>query len=178
LSGILIHLRDYQAAKAHAQQAVAICRRIRFARGLPAALLSLAHAEKWQGNLETACSYYEDALVGRSHMPPSTVINGLYGLGQARFRQGELVKAFAHFEEALKLARASRLLFRICEVAQDMVLVHIARNEFDGACARLRESLDSARQLGTPHFMAKAVAAAISLWKGCGKHEQAAVWVC
>jgi hypothetical protein len=40
----------------------------------------------------------------------------------------------------------------------------------------LHEALKVAWEIGTPHFLAKSLAAAITLWQACGKFEQAAVW--
>jgi hypothetical protein len=57
-----------------------------------------------------------------------------------------------------------------------MVFVHIARNELEAARVRLREALESAHQLATPPFMAKAIAAAVSLWQFSGDYERAALW--
>lgn len=177
LSGVYLALRDYAAAEDHARQAVAIARHFGMSRWFPPALFSLAHAEKWQGKLESACAHYEEALPpARLVCAPSTVINGLYGLGQARFRLGEYAAALAHFEEALALARNSQLPLRFCEVAHDMVYTYIALQEWDAARRRLREALESARKLGTPHFMTKTLAAAVTLWHACGDHQQAAIW--
>jgi tetratricopeptide (TPR) repeat protein len=177
LSGILLALRDYQAAAHHAQQAVVMARAFGMSRVLPPAMLSLAHAEKWLGEYDSACSHYQEAIAAaRSHGSPSSVSNGLYGLGQARFFQGHPTAALPHLEEAMAIAQEARLPLRICEISHDLVLARIACNELDSARIQLREALSSARQLGTPHFWAKSLAAAITLWHHWGRHEQAAVW--
>ena len=155
LSGILICLHDYQAAEFHAQQAVAISRRIGFTRYVPVALLSLAHAEKWLGNFASACLHYEEALAQRSIMTPSTVVNAVYGLGQARFRLGDLDGAFDHFDEALNIAREKKIQFRLCEVLPDMVVLHLTRNESGAAQERLHECVTVTMQLRTPAFYGK-----------------------
>ena len=177
LSGIHLSLRDYVAAEDYAHRAVAIARSFGMSRWFPPALLSLAHAEKWQGKLESACAHYEEAIApARLLCVPSTVINGLYGLGQARCRLGEYAEALTQFEEALALARNSQLPLRFSEVVHDMVYAHIALQEWDAARVRLREALESAQKLGTPHFMTKTLAAAVTLWHYSGEHLQAAIW--
>lgn len=177
LSGIYLALRDYVTAEEHAHRAVAIARNFGMSRWFPPALLSLAHAEKWQGKLEDACAHYEEAIApARLVCAPSTLINGLYGLGQARFRLGEYEVALTHFEEALALAQSAQLPLRFCEVVHDMVYAHVALQQWDTARLRLREALAAAQKLGTPHFQTKTVAAAVTLWHNCGDHQQAAVW--
>jgi hypothetical protein len=57
-----------------------------------------------------------------------------------------------------------------------MVFVHLACNNLPTARTRLQEALGSAQQLGTPHFMAKVLAAAIAVWLRSGNPEQAAEW--
>jgi tetratricopeptide (TPR) repeat protein len=177
LSGIYLALRDYEAAEAHAQRAVAIARNFGISRWFPPALISLAHAEKWQGKLESACAHYEEALApARLVCAPSTVINGLYGLGQAQFRLGDYAATLANFAEALELAQTTRLPLRFSEVIHDMVYAHIALQDWDAARARLREALESAQKLGTPHFLTKTLAAAVTLWHSFGEYQQAAIW--
>ena len=177
LSGISLALRDYEAAEQYAQRAVVMARAYGLSRWFPPALLSLAHAQKWQGKYESACANYEEAIAGaRIVCPPSTVVNGLYGLGQAKFMQGDYAAALTHLEEALPIALKAQLPLRICEVAHDLVFVHIASNEPDAAQAQLQEALRNAILLGTPHFLTKTLAAAIMLWHYWGRHEQATVW--
>src|SRR5687768_16567159 len=65
---------------------------------------------------------------------------------------------------------------RIFELATDSVFAYVAHLEFNSARIRLRESLTCARQIGTPHFLAKTLAAAIALWYACGDSELAALW--
>ena len=65
---------------------------------------------------------------------------------------------------------------RIFELANDYVFTHIARMEFEAAHVRLRESLTCARQIDTPHFLAKTLAAGIAVWHSCGEQEQPALW--
>jgi tetratricopeptide (TPR) repeat protein len=177
LCGVLIFLRDFKAAEDYASRALEIARSNGFPRMIPPALLSLAEAEKDLGKLGSARLHYEEGIAAaRSISPPSTIVNGLYGLGQVHFLQGDTDKALERFEEALEIALEARLLFRICEVAQDAVMLHLARSEFDMARARLYELVSSAKQLNTPHFMAKALGATVILWHRLGKHQQAAVW--
>jgi tetratricopeptide (TPR) repeat protein len=176
LSSNLLFLRDYQAAEAHAQQAVVLSRHVGFTRFIPVALLGLAHAEKWLGKFEGACIHYEEALTERSVLAPSSVINGIYGLGQARFRQGNLVKAAIHFDEALRLAREGRILFRVCEVLPDMVILDLTQDKLDDARANLYELVKVAQQLNTPPFKVKAVSTAVILWQYQREYQQAATW--
>jgi tetratricopeptide (TPR) repeat protein len=52
-------------------------------------------------------------------------------LGQIYLLQGQLDKAQTQFEEALKIASETRLLFRICEVLPDLVNLHLQNGEMD-----------------------------------------------
>lgn len=178
LSGIFISLRDYKSAEHHAEHALALARPLGKWRLLPAALFSLAHAQKWQGKYETASNHYEEGIsVARDvGTAPSNIANGLYGLAQARYLQGDYRAAVKHFEEALEIARSARLVFRVCQISHDMVLAYIALDQMEAARARLKEALSSAQQLNTPQFMSKALAAAIIVWQHSGELEQAALW--
>ena len=176
LSGIHNALRNYSASEEHAQQAVMIARRLGFTRLIPATLLSLAHAQKWLGKYESARLHYDEALAERSILNPSSVISGLHGLGQTCFLQGDFEKAFANFDEALQIAREKRILFRLCEVLPDRVMVQVARLEMGEARTSLHELVSGALQIGTPPYLAQALAAAVVLWQHSHAQEQAAVW--
>jgi tetratricopeptide (TPR) repeat protein len=178
LAGVHLALRDSETAEQHAQRAVALARPLGRSRFLPPALFSVAHAQKWLGKYESACTHYAEGIeVARAlSSAPSTIANGLHGLGQARYLLGDYAAALVHFEDGLAVARETRFLLRVVEIAHDMVFVHVVGGDFDAARARLREALAAARQLATPHFMAKALAAAIVLWQQTGDLEQAAVW--
>jgi len=178
LSGVSISLRDYVSAEHHAEHALALARPLGKWRLLPPALFSLAHAQKWLGKYETACNYYEEGIsIARDiGTAPSNIANGLYGLAQARYLQGNYTTALKHFEEALEIARSAQLVFRVCQISQDMVLAYISLDQVEAARARLKETLKSAQQLNTHQFMSKALAAAIIVWQHLGEVEQAAVW--
>ena len=176
LSGIYISLYDYPASEAHAQQAVAIGRRIGYAQFIPAALVALAHAQKWLYKLDKSCLHYEEALRQRDLLAPSTVISALYGWAQANFRQHDLEQAFAHLDEALRISLERQILFRRCEVLEGVVIVHAARHEIERARERLRELVDCSLQLGTPPYAAKVFSAAVILWHESGESKQAALW--
>jgi tetratricopeptide (TPR) repeat protein len=178
LSGVFLALRDYLAAEYHGQRAVIMARPLGKWQLLPPALFSLAHAQKWLGKYETACNHYQEGIsVARDiATAPSNLANGLYGLGQAKYLQGDYGTALAHFEEALAIAQSAQLVFRICQISHDMVFTHVALDEIEAACIRLKDALGSAQQLGTPQFMAKALASAIGLWQHLGQPEQVALW--
>ncbi len=178
MSGIYLAMEDYPAAKEHAHHAITMARPLGISRFLPPALFSLAHGEKAQGDYENACVHYEEGIdaaraVGSA---PSTIANGLHGLGQVKYFQGDYIVALSHFEAGLIIVREAHFLLRVCEIAHDMVFVHLTCGETEAARTRLQEALSSAQQLGTPHFMAKALAAAVALWQHLGKAEQAAAW--
>ena len=177
LSGISLALREYEKAEAHAQEAVTMAGVYGITRLLPPAMLSLAHAQKWLGKYDSACEYYEQAIaIARTVSVPSTLINGLYGLGQARFLQENYKGALLHLDEALGIARDAQLPLRFCEVAHDIVFAHVMCDELDAAQLRLQEALASAIRLGTPHFLAKSLAAAIIVWHQRGMVDRAAEW--
>lgn len=176
LSGILIYVRNYPEAEFHAQRGVDLARQIDFRRLIPAALVSLAHAQKWLGKLEAACLTYEEALRERPILAPSTVINALYGLGQALYRLGDLERALPRFLEASEIAREKQILFRLCEVLPDLVVLQLAREHLDEARAALAELIPHTIQLGTHPYMANALGAAVLLWQKLQKPDQAAQW--
>lgn len=178
LGGIYLDLGDFLTAEAHAQRAVDMARPLGKSRFLPPALFGLAHAKKNQGKYENACDHYTEGIeVARAiSSAPSSIANGLHGLGQAKYLQGDDEAALSYLEEGLQIVREARFLLRVCEIAHDMVFVHVTRNELESARIRLRETLESAQQLATPHFQAKALAAAVVLWQHSGEPEQAAVW--
>lgn len=177
LSGAYLATNDLETAQTYAQEALKMARSLGITRFLPPALLSLAHVEKAQSRLDNACEHYEEAIkIARAMSAPSVIVNGLHGLGQARATQDDYTAALVHFEEALGIAREARYLLRLCEVAHDMVFVHVKEGDLEAAYDRLADALDSAKQLGTPYFMAKAVASAVVLWQSLGEYEQAAQW--
>jgi tetratricopeptide (TPR) repeat protein len=178
LSGIHLALGDFPAAEEHARRAAAMARPLGRSRFLPPALFGLADAERSQGKADRAIAHYTEGLqVARAvSSAPSTIANGLHGLGQSHYLQGEPAEALACFEEGLEVAREAGFLLRVCEISHDMVFVHVARQEPQAARLRLQDALHSARELGTPHFMAKALAAAVVLWRHSGQPEQSAVW--
>lgn len=177
LSGLyIIALRDYPKAETHAQQAVAIGRRINFVHFVPAALIALAHAKKWLNKLDESCAYYAEALTQRDLIAPSSVINALYGWGQANYKQNDLEQAFTHLQEALEVATEKQILFRRCEVLLGVVVVDAARKEIGSACQHMRELINCARQLGTPPFIVKVFSAAVILWQVLGDLRQAGLW--
>ncbi len=177
LSGLyVIALHDYPSAEVHAQQAVAISRRIGFVQFTPSALIALAHAEKWLNKLDESCSHYAEALKQRALLVPSTVINALYGWAQANYRQNDLEQAVVHLDEALQIATEKQILFRRCEVLLGVVVVQVARQEIGSARQRLRELLDCVRQIGTPPYTAKVFSAAVIFWRALGDFKRAALW--
>jgi tetratricopeptide (TPR) repeat protein len=177
ISGIALFLGDYAAAETYALRAVEIARRLKLRRMLPVSLICLAHAEKTLGRLESACAHYHEAIeTGRALMNPSSLINAYYGLAQACFLQGDSNDALIHQQEALALARESRLPFRICEVTSDMVMVRAVRGEIEAARDRLREALTQAAQLGTRRYWTIVTGAAVVLWQQAGEFTQAALW--
>lgn len=177
ISGVYLALRDYAAAETMAAQAVTQSRAHPRSRLFARSVLALAHAQKWLGKLEDACESYARAVTAaRVVSPPSSLINALYGWGQALYMRGDPGAALQRFEEALPIARAVPHPLRICEVAHDSVFAHIACGDLAAARACLREACEVAQQLGTPHFLAKVVAAALTLAYHDGHAEQAAGW--
>ena len=177
LSGICLALRDYPAAEQYALHAVTLGRTFESSRLFPPALVGLAHAEKWLGKYESACAHYVEAITAtRTSGSPSTISNGLYGLGQTEFWQGDYAAALSHMQEALEVAQLAQHTLRVCEASLDLVYVHIAQQELSRAHDQLREALKIVRNIRTPHFVAKTLAVAITLWHASGKFEQAAVW--
>ncbi|MCC6612862.1 MAG: tetratricopeptide repeat protein [Anaerolineae bacterium] len=177
LSGICLALHDYQAAQRYAQRAVTLGRAFEHSRLFPPALLSLAHAEKWLAQYESANAHYVEALaIARLVCSPSTISNGLYGLGQSMFLQGNYGAALIHLREAVDVAREAQFAIRVCEASLDIVYVLVAQHELSLARDQLRDALTMATRIGTPHFLVKALAAAISLWHAQGEGEQAALW--
>ncbi|MCL4251678.1 MAG: tetratricopeptide repeat protein [Anaerolineae bacterium] len=177
LSGICLALHDYQTAEQYAQRAVILGRAFEHSRVFPPALISLAHAEKWLGKYESANAHYVEAIAAaRTVGSPSTISNGLYGLGQSKFRQGDYAAALLHMQEAAEVARLAQFMIRLCESSLDMVYVYIARQELSQARDQLCEAHTIAERIRTPHFLAKTLAAAITLWYAWGEAEQAALW--
>ncbi|MBI5668876.1 MAG: tetratricopeptide repeat protein [Chloroflexi bacterium] len=176
LSSLYLRLHDYPAAEAQAQLAVAICRSHGFARGLQAALVSLAQAETGLGKFETACHHYEEVMAGQAFLPPSTLIECLHGLGRLQLQQGDVAQAFHLFHDAATRARTAKLVFHLCEVLPYLVTLHLKRQEWDAARARLLECISAARQLNTLPFLVKALSAAVLVWQADNRPEQAAVW--
>lgn len=174
LSGLALYMGDYAAAEDHARKSLAVGRQIGFTRFIPSALAGLAHAEKRLGRLETACDHYQEALATRSMLPPSTLINVLYGFGQARVMQGDLEAAFALFDEARTLARERKIAFRLCEVLPDLVVLYLVRNESDQAGECLRELVTTVQTLDSPKAVAAAFGSALIYAAHVGKAAQAA----
>jgi tetratricopeptide (TPR) repeat protein len=146
-------------------------------RLFPPALVGLAHAEKWLGKYASASEHYVEAIAAaRPAGSPSTISNGLYGLGQTEFWQGNYAAALSHMREALEVAQLAQHTIRVCEASLDLVYVYIAQQELNGAHDQLRETLKIVRDISTPHFVAKTLAAAVTLWFASGKSEQATVW--
>lgn len=175
LSGISIYRRRYDEAKYHADMCLNMAQAIGYARMIPTAILTLAHAEKWLGNLEAARQRYEEALSKRELLNPSVLINTFHGLGQTLARQGELKQALESFEEGLALSRSTRLAFRTCEILPDALAVQLQLGDGEAARASLGEVLDVAEQLGTPPFLTGAITGALLYWRSLGELEEAAV---
>lgn len=177
LSGICLALHDYYAAEQYAQRAVALGRAYEHSRLFPPALIGLAHAEKWLGKYASANAHYEEAIAAaRTVCSPSTISNGLYGLGQSKFRQGDYAASLLHMQEAIEVAQRVQFAVRVCETSLDIIYVYIARQELTQAFDQFREALDLAVHIGTPHFLTKALAVAITLWHARGESGPAALW--
>lgn len=178
LAGIQIALGNYPAAEAHARRAVAMARPLGRSRFLPPSLFALAEAEKAQGRLKEALTHYSEGLgTGRTLLSaPSTIANGLHGLAQCEYLLGRTREAITQLDEGLAVSRQANILLRVCELAHDKAIVHAELGELEEARACLWEALTSALQLATPHFMAKALAAALVYWLQTGRFEKAAEW--
>ncbi|MCA9903344.1 MAG: hypothetical protein KC547_05765 [Anaerolineae bacterium] len=177
LSGIHLALHDYHTAEQYAQRAVSLGHAYEHSRLFPPALISLAHTEKWLGKYERANVHYEAAIAAaKTVCSPSTISKGLYGLGQSKFWQGDYAASLRHLQEAIAVARKAQFAVRICEASLDLVYVYIARQDLPLARAQFRDALDVALQVGTLHFLAKALAVAVTLWQASGDFEQAALW--
>ncbi len=177
LSGIYLALKDYPASELHAETALALLQAFKTSRIAVSARLSLAHAQKWQGKLESACTHYQIAVeTARTIGPLSSLSNGLYGLGQARYMQRDYPAALAHLNAALDVARSGQVLVRVCEASHDLVYAHLALNDLQAAAVCLGEALQITRQLNKPPFQTKSLAAAVSFWRAYSDFEQAAVW--
>ena len=89
---------------------------------------------------------------------------------------GDYDAALTHMQEALEVAQAAQHTLRICEASLDMVYVYLAQEALEQAHDQLCEALNIVKDIGTPHFLAKMLAAAISLWQAQGEIKQAAIW--
>lgn len=177
LSGICSFLGDVQAAADYARQSVEIYHALGKPRPLIGSLLALGHAEKDLGHLEIACQHYEEGINAlRIGGAPSTLINGLYGWAEAQIMMKQYDQARELLSEALHLARAAKLPFRICEVTTDLVMLLTRTGQLDSAVEYLEECVTQAQLLKTARYDLMALGAAVVLWHGLGKAEQAALW--
>ncbi len=177
LSGVCLHLHEYNQAEHHATQTLAIARRLRFLALMPPALNMMASVKRRLGELDEAHACYEEVLgITRATLSPEGQINALTGLGRTHLLQNNDEAAIANFNEAIAIAREQENVNRMATVAEPLVHAHVRRGELDLARARLRELVACAMQLKTAHFYAKAVHAAVATWIESGRVEQAAIW--
>jgi tetratricopeptide (TPR) repeat protein len=180
LSGVCNHLPGLgERALEHAQQAKAVGRRSGQLRLMSFADVVVGHALRRVGRLDEALAAYRAGLSGpASALPPSAWINALYGIGQAWVARSDAAAAQQHFEEALAMARRHPAVTRarVCEVARELVHLHIAQRALEPARAVLANYVDTALAFDAPPHLRSALLAAACWMQAAGQPGIAAAW--
>jgi len=178
LTGVCLQLKDIQQALYHAQETLRIARKLSFLPLIPHALTMLANVNRQLGRLDEARAYYEEVLgITRATLSPDSEVSVLTGLGRVYALQANDDLAIQHFLDAIKLAKAHRLLTRVTTPTEELIRIYLRRGDIASAHERLCDLADSALALASARFYAKTIFSASALWHALGYSEQAAQWV-
>jgi len=180
LSGVCNHLPGLgERALEHAEQAKAVGRRSGQLRLMTVADVVVGHALRRAGRLDEALTAYRAGLSGpASALPPSAWVNAMHGIGQTFLARSDAAAAQDHFEQALAMARQHPAVTqaRVCEVARELVHLHIAQGALEPARDVLESYLDSALAFDAPPHLLSALLAAACWIRAAGQPGTAAAW--
>jgi tetratricopeptide (TPR) repeat protein len=178
LSGVSHYLRSYERAGDHARESLKLGRRAGALRLIAHALVALANAEKILGNLASARMLYEEAMASPpSVLPPSSMINAIYGMADTYLLEGDAHMALQYFERSLALAQETRVLyFRICDSANRIAAIHLNSDRLAEARQHLKIAAENALKMGTPPYLVTTLLTAAYLWLKIGDVAQAGVY--
>jgi len=115
---------DYAAARAFAEESLAIHRELGDKMGVAAALGNLGLIARENGDYETARAFYEESLSIRRELGEKLGIAAvLSGLGVVAFRQTELARASAYFKESLAMRKTLGDKAGIAESLEGLAMV-------------------------------------------------------
>jgi len=106
LGGAYLALAAYDKARLYSQQAVELARETRDEGGEATALANLGNVYLYQGQINEAVKYFEDARAAARKSGSPSEITALIGLGAANNLRGRFDRAIQYLNEAIALAEA------------------------------------------------------------------------
>ncbi|WP_162834077.1 tetratricopeptide repeat protein [Amycolatopsis circi] len=167
-------LGRYAEAAAHNAVTLEIGEREQHGPTQASALARLARDARRQQEWEAALELYERSA--RKHAE----VGLPRGVGQARYRRGEVLVKLGRDDEALReLTEATAILDEEGDVAQHaravlpLAAIHARRGDYRRARAELRHALEGVERLQSPHFQAEVLTALADLERGDGDEASA-----
>ncbi|MGW4402085.1 NB-ARC domain-containing protein [Amycolatopsis nivea] len=167
-------LGHYDEAAAHNAVMLEIGEREQHGPTQASALARLARNARRQQDWEGALELYERTARKQAEAGVPR------GVGQARYRRGEVLIKLGRDEEALReLAEATAILAEVGDVIQHaravipLATVHARRGDYRRARTELLEVLEGVERLESPHFQAEILTALADLERGHGDEASA-----
>ncbi|UKD51405.1 NB-ARC domain-containing protein [Amycolatopsis sp. FU40] len=167
-------LGRYDEAAAHNAVTLKIGEREQHGPTQASALSRLARNARRQQDWEAALELYERSA--RKHAEAGLP----RGVGQARYRRGEVLIKLGRDDEALReLAEATVILDEEGDVVQharaviSLAAIHARRGGYRRARTELLEALEDVKRLQSPHFQAEILTALADLERGHGDETSA-----
>ncbi|WP_037715232.1 MULTISPECIES: tetratricopeptide repeat protein [Actinomycetes] len=167
-------LGRYDEAAAHNAVTLEIGEREQHGPTQASALARLARNARRQQDWEAALELYERSA--RKHAEAGIP----RGVGQARYRRGEVLIKLGRDDEALReLAEATAILDEAGDAVQHaravipLAAIHARRGDYRRARTELLEALEGVKRLQSPHFQAEILTALADLERGHGDETAA-----
>lgn len=133
---------DYQAARAMAEEGLALCRALGDRQGIATMLKDLGIVYDYQGDLDTAASLYRESMeIFRDLGDRWGVATNLSNLGTLADMRGQWAEARALYEQSLTLRREIQDKMGVASSLSNLAFTCFQEADYDTASAMWEESL-------------------------------------
>lgn len=176
-----VHLANGQLDQARQalHQAVATAHAVGHAYLAIGAMCARARVHSAQGHLGEAIATYQQTIMaaagrGFGHKPVMGIVHAR--LGEALYALDDLDGAAKHIEKGRQLAEQGGISATAYQAYRVQAQVRQARGDGNGALAAVRRVIETAHQLGAPHFLHHARAFEALIHLRLGQLQAAARW--